>query len=69
MFEKVFSGVTLPVRPVMAANGASIQLIQEELPVAAEAAFFGGYAEDMLADIGMDMVDEAPQPELRARKA
>ncbi len=69
MFDKVFAGLTLPVRPVVGANGASIQLIEEELPVVAEAAFFGGYAEDMLADIGMEMVDEAPQPELRARNA
>lgn len=69
MFDKVFAGLTLPVRPIVAANGASIQLIEEQLPTAAEEAFFGGYAEDMLADIGMDMVDEAPQPELRARKA
>lgn len=58
---------TLPVK-VRGVNGASIQVIDEPAAVAAEAAFFGGYAEDMLVDMGMEAVDSAPMPKLKAKQ-
>jgi hypothetical protein len=62
-FDAVFGSVKLAVRPAMAADGASLALIEE--PVAPESLgqmpFFGGYAEDMLADIGFDVVEDAPR--------
>lgn len=60
MYDKLFATMVLPVRPDMAADGASIrveEIIGEE--VAGEA-FFGGYADDFLADLGLDIVDSMP---------
>ena len=59
----LFDGVTLPVRPAMAADGARIVLIDEAPAAVAheKKPFFGGYAEDMLSDIGFDFVEEMPE--------
>ena len=60
MYDKLFASMVLPVRPSMAADGASIrveEIIGEE--VAGEV-FFGGYAEDFLADLGLDIVESMP---------
>lgn|GEM_PF-6730962 len=59
MSHKLFAQVALPVRPQGGVDGAGVQLIEsaDEEPAAREA-FFGGYAEDLLADLGFDMVDE-----------
>ena len=68
--KHLFAGLQLPVLPAMAADGASIRVIQD--PVAAmpgQMPFFGGYAEDMLADIGFDIVDEAPVASAKAKLA
>ncbi len=67
MYDKLFASMILPVRPSMAADGADIvveEIVSEE--VVGEA-FFGGYAEDFLADLGLDAV-EMPS-EARAGKA
>lgn len=63
MFDKVFSGIVLPVRPAMAADGANITVVEitEEAEMIAPDAFFGGYAEDFLADLGFDMMETAPE--------
>lgn len=63
MFDKVFAQVALPVRPAVAADGASLTVsaVTEEAPVATPDAFFGGYAEDFLADLGFDMMETAPE--------
>lgn len=63
MFDKVFAQVVLPVRPAVAADGASISVVEitEETDMVAPEAFFGGYAEDFLADLGFDMMETAPE--------
>ena len=62
MYDKLFAKVALPVRPETAADGAGLQLIEapEEVAIVRDA-FFGGYAEDFLADLGFDMVEESPE--------
>jgi hypothetical protein len=57
----MFAGVQLPIKPALAADGASIYLIEEPVSTA-PLPFFGGYAEDFLADLGFDVVEEAPIP-------
>lgn len=71
-FDNVFGSMTLPVRPTVKADGAMIQLIEEEAVSAESRPFFGGYAEDMLADIGMESVagdSKTAVQEQRLRKA
>lgn len=64
MFDKVFGSVVLPIKPEMAADGASIQVFDPqpddggELPTVP--AFFGGYADDLLGDLGFDVAPEGP---------
>ena len=65
---ELFAKMTLPVQ-VQRVNGAKIELIEEPMDMVGEAAFFGGYAEDMLVDMGMEAVDSAPAPKLRAKQA
>lgn len=65
---ELFAKVTLPLQ-VKGANGATLQLIEEPVETMGEMAFFGGYAEDMLVDMGMEAVDSAPAPKLRAKQA
>lgn len=60
MYDKLFANMVLPVRPDMAVDGASIrveEIIGEE--VTGEV-FFGGYADDFLADLGLDIVESMP---------
>ena len=68
-FDALFGSVKLAVRPAVAADGATIAVIEEPAAeVAGQMPFFGGFAEDMLADIGFDVVEEAPRTS-RARIA
>jgi hypothetical protein len=63
-FEKyshIFNGLVLPVKPALAADSARVALIEVEQQDAENKPFFGGYAEDMLADIGFDMVEDMPE--------
>jgi hypothetical protein len=61
MYDKLFAGMVLPVRPNMAADGASIRVEEIVTDEVAGEAFFGGYAEDFLADLGFDMMEAAPE--------
>lgn len=67
MYDKLFASMMLPVRPSMAADGADIRIEEIVSEEVVGEAFFGGYAEDFLADLGLDAVDVAP--EARAGKA
>jgi len=60
MYDKLFARIALPVRPA-GVDGADLRLVGDEAEetVAGETPFFGGYAEDLLADLGFDMVDAA----------
>lgn len=58
MKNNVLASVTLPQGLVAAADGADIQLIQEPPVEMVGEPFFGGYAEDFLADLGFDLVEE-----------
>ncbi len=68
MYDKLFASMVLPVRPALAVDGADIRV--EEIVPEAEApeAFFGGYAEDFLADLGLDVVEAAPEGRVRTVK-
>ncbi len=61
MYDKLFASMILPVQPEFAADGAVIKV--EDFVAEAETgeAFFGGYAEDFLADMGLDMLEQAPE--------
>ncbi|NBX86099.1 MAG: hypothetical protein EBQ80_02500 [Proteobacteria bacterium] len=52
--------MVLPVKPAVAATGAKMQLVLEQPELERAMPFFGGYAEDFLADMGLDMVDDLP---------
>jgi hypothetical protein len=67
-YEALFTGLQLPVRPAKAATSASIELLEEPVAELGATPFFGGYAEDFLADMGLDQVAEAPAP-ARAKQA
>ncbi|MBI1308730.1 MAG: hypothetical protein GC129_02580 [Proteobacteria bacterium] len=69
MKNNVFADLQLPMQLIGAADGAVIEVVQE--PVMDEVAepFFGGYADDFLADMGFDLVDELPaQKPLKAKR-
>jgi hypothetical protein len=69
-FDAVFGSVKLAVRPAVAADGATIAVIEEPVAeVAGVMPFFGGYAEDMLADIGFDVVEDTAARGPRTRIA
>jgi hypothetical protein len=51
----------LPVRPAMAADGADIRIEEIVAEEIVGEAFFGGYAEDFLADLGLDIVEAMPE--------
>ena len=57
----LLAGVQLPIKPAMAADGATVTRIEEPAS-AGPLPFFGGYTEDFLADLGFDVVEEAPMP-------
>jgi hypothetical protein len=61
MYEKLFASMVLPVRPEMAADSAVIKIEEIVADEAAGEVFFGGYAEDFLADIGLDVVESMPE--------
>lgn len=67
MASKLFAQMVLPVHPGVAVDGADIRLVEMADEAPAREAFFGGYAEDFLADLGFDAVEVAP--EATARKA
>lgn len=68
MNDKLFASMVLPVRPDMAADGANIRIEEIVADDLVGEAFFGGYAEDFLADLGFDAVDIAPEPSARKAK-
>ncbi len=58
--QALFASIQLPVKPAMAAQDAMITFHEE--PAASVATpFFGGYAEDFLADLGLDVAEESPR--------
>ena len=61
MYDKLFASMILPVRPAMAADGADIRIEEIVADEVVGEAFFGGYAEDFLADLGLDIVDAMPE--------
>ena len=61
MYDKLFARVTLPVQPGVAADGASIRVEEIVAEEVAGEMFFGGYAEDFLADLGLDVMDSMPE--------
>lgn len=61
MYDKVLASMVLPVQPKMAADGANIRVEEIVTEEVVGEAFFGGYAEDFLADLGFDAVDVAPE--------
>lgn len=64
MANKIFAGIQLPLRPAFSADSAEIRLVEDVVAdVTVVEPFFGGYAEDFLADLGFDMVDELPTKE------
>lgn len=71
MYDKLFASMILPVQPEFAADGAVIRVedvaVEESQPGAGEA-FFGGYADDFLADLGLDMLEQAPEASPRKAK-
>jgi hypothetical protein len=63
MKQNLFAGIQLPIKPALAADGASLAVIEEpEAAMPGQMPFFGGYAEDLLADLGFDVVEDAPMP-------
>lgn len=63
MYDKLFASMILPVQPDVVADGAIIRLEEVETTedeVIGEA-FFGGYADDFLADLGLDVMEQAPE--------
>jgi hypothetical protein len=62
MYEKLLGSLVLPVKPPVAADGAHIQFIQaaedDGAELASVPAFFGGYADDLLGDLGFDVAPE-----------
>jgi hypothetical protein len=65
LYDKLFGSVMLPIKPPVVADGAMIQFTQaaedDGGELASVPAFFGGYADDLLGDLGFDMApDEAP---------
>lgn len=68
MKNNVFSGVKLPMQLASAADGAEIQLIQEPPVEVIGEPFFGGYADDFLADLGFDLVDEVADKAPKAKR-
>jgi hypothetical protein len=61
MYDKLFANMILPVRPEMAADGASIRVEEIVAEEVGNEMFFGGYAEDFLADLGLDIVESMPE--------
>jgi len=61
MYDKLFANMILPVRPEMAADGASIRVEEIVVEEVGSEMFFGGYAEDFLADLGLDILDTVPE--------
>lgn len=61
MYDKLFASMVLPVRPQLAADGANIKIEEIVVEEIGNEAFFGGYAEDFLADLGFDMMEAAPE--------
>jgi hypothetical protein len=57
--DKLFASLQLPVLPAVAFNGAAIQVFEPTPEEAAVPAFFGGYADDLLGDLGFDLSDDA----------
>ena len=72
MYNKLFASMILPVQPDSAADGAMIRLeevvVEEGAITGAGEVFFGGYAEDFLADLGLDMLEQAPEASPRKAK-
>jgi hypothetical protein len=68
MNRNIFASVTLPMQLDSAADGAVIQLIEEAPVEVVGEPFFGGYAEDFLADLGFDMVDEVADRAPKAKR-
>ena len=68
MYDKLFASMLLPVRPDMGADGASIRIEEIVSEEVVGEAFFGGYAEDFLADLGLDAVEATPEGRVRAVK-
>lgn len=68
MNNDVFARIKLPMQLDSAADGADIQLIQEAPVEVVGEPFFGGYAEDFLADLGFDVVDEVADKAPRAKR-
>ncbi|HEX2858685.1 MAG TPA: hypothetical protein VHP58_00545 [Alphaproteobacteria bacterium] len=56
----LFAQVRLPVELKMKPTNGLIEIQPLEVSPS-EDAFFGGYAEDMLADLGADLVVDAPK--------
>jgi hypothetical protein len=61
MYDKLFATMVLPVRPNMAADSADIRVEEITEEVVTSEAFFGGYADDFLADLGLDIVETMPE--------
>lgn len=61
MYDKLFANLVLPVRPEMAADSASIRVEEIVSEDVGGEMFFGGYAEDFLADLGLDIVETMPE--------
>jgi hypothetical protein len=61
MPNKLFAQMVLPVRPLERVDGAGITLVEAVEDEVAVEAFFGGYADDFLADLGFDMMETAPE--------
>lgn len=59
--NKLFASLTLPVRPALGADGADIRVEEIVTEEFTGEAFFGGYAEDFLADLGFDALETAPE--------
>lgn len=68
MKNHVFAAIKLPVQPAFAADEATIQLIEEAPVEVVGEPFFGGYAEDFLADLGFDLVDEVVDRAPKAKR-
>ncbi len=56
----LFAQVRLPVELKMKPTAGLVEVQPIEMSPSEEA-FFGGYAEDLLADLGADMMLEAPK--------
>lgn len=67
MYDKLFASMILPVRPAMAADGADIRIEEIVTDEVVGEAFFGGYADDFLADLGLDIVEAMPEKPSKAK--